>query len=196
MEMKIQQLKPSDLKPYFNNPRKNEDAVEKVAESIQAFGFKSPIIVDKNNVIIAGHTRLKAALKLGLEKIPVIVAKDLDEGKARAYRIADNRTSDFSYWDGEKLNRELEELDSELNFDWFDLFEEDDPEKFGADDFQNLNLGFEKGENHSIVVHFQTLEDLEKFGKIIEQKITPKTKYIWFPEKEIEHYGEVEFEES
>jgi len=120
MEMKIQQLKPSDLKPYFNNPRKNEDAVIKVAESIKAFGFQNPIIADKNKVIIAGHTRWKAALKLNLKSIPVIVT-DLPEEKAKAYRLADNRLGEMAEWDWEKLEMELEDLDVEfkelLDFD-------------------------------------------------------------------------------
>ena len=116
----MQQLKPSDLKPYFNNPRKNEDAVIKVAESIQAFGFQNPIIADKNKVIIAGHTRWKAALKLNLKTVPVIIT-DLPEEKAKAYRLADNRLGEMAEWDWEKLEMELEDLDVEfkelLDFD-------------------------------------------------------------------------------
>jgi ParB/RepB/Spo0J family partition protein len=98
------------IKPYENNPRNNETAVDKVAESIKQFGFKNPIIVDKDNIIIAGHTRLKAAYKLGLEVAPVIVADDLDEEKAKAFRLADNKTSEFASWDFEKLEAELAEL--------------------------------------------------------------------------------------
>jgi len=111
--MKIQQIKTSDLMPYFNNPRKNDDAVIKVAESIKAFGFQNPIIADKDLTIIAGHTRWKAALKLDLETVPVIVS-DMPEEKARAYRIADNRLGEFAEWDWEKLNLELDDLDDEL----------------------------------------------------------------------------------
>ena len=118
--MKIQQLKPSDLKPYFNNPRKNENAVIKIAESIQAFGFQNPIIADKNKIIIAGHTRWKAALKLNLKTVPVIIT-DLPEEKAKAYRLADNRLGEMAEWDWEKLERELDDLDIEfkelLDFD-------------------------------------------------------------------------------
>ena len=82
-EMDIVNLKLSEIKPYENNPRYNDDAVDKVVKSIQEFGFKVPIVVDKNGVIIAGHTRLKAAKKLGMKEAPCIVAKDLTEEQAR-----------------------------------------------------------------------------------------------------------------
>ena len=99
--MDIVNLKLSEIKPYENNPRYNDDAVDKVAKSIQEFGFKVPIVVDKNGVIIAGHTRLKAAKKLGMKEAPCIVAKDLTEEQARAFRLADNKTSEFASWDDE-----------------------------------------------------------------------------------------------
>lgn len=105
------EYKPIDeLIPYENNPRINDDAVDKVAESIEQFGFKVPIIVDKNNVIVAGHTRLKAAKKLGLDEVPVIMADDLTEEQIKAFRLADNKVAEFSYWDYEKLEQELNEI--------------------------------------------------------------------------------------
>ena len=82
----------NDLIPYINNPRINDKAVDKVAASIKEFGFKNPIIIDKGNVIIAGHTRLKAAKKLGLEEIPTIKAEDLTDEQVKAYRLVDNKT--------------------------------------------------------------------------------------------------------
>ncbi len=106
-------LRPSELTPYFNNPRKNDDAVIKIAESIKAFGFQNPIITDKDKVIIAGHTRWKAALKLELETIPVIVS-NLPEDKAKAYRIADNRLGEFAEWDWEQLDIEMDDFDEDL----------------------------------------------------------------------------------
>lgn len=99
-----------DLIPYDNNPRKNDKAVDMVAESIQQIGFKNPIITDGDGVIIAGHTRLKAAMKLGLKKVPVIVAADLTPEQAKMYRLADNKTGEAADWDQEKLDKELEEL--------------------------------------------------------------------------------------
>ena len=98
------------LKPYPNNPRKNEHAIEPVANSIREFGFKQPIIVDKNNVIIAGHTRLLAAKELGMTKVPVIVADDLDPEQVKAYRLADNKTGELAGWDFEQLDIELGDI--------------------------------------------------------------------------------------
>ena len=111
--MEVQEIRISELTPYFNNPRKNDDAVVKVAESIQAFGFQNPIIADVNKVIIAGHTRWKAALKLNFKTVPVIIT-DLPEEKAKAYRIADNRMGEFAEWDWSALEIEMEDFDEEL----------------------------------------------------------------------------------
>ena len=106
---------------YENNPRKNDDAVDKVAQSIKEFGFKVPIIIDKNNVIVAGHTRLKASYQLGLEEVPVIRADDLDEQQVKAFRIADNKVSEIAEWDIDLLSSELEGL--EETFTGFDEIE-------------------------------------------------------------------------
>jgi ParB/RepB/Spo0J family partition protein len=98
--MKIEQWKLSEITPYENNPRQNDAAVDAVAASIKEFGFRQPIVVDTQGVIICGHTRYKAAQKLGLEKVPVHVAKDLTPAQIKAYRIADNKTADLAVWDG------------------------------------------------------------------------------------------------
>ena len=94
--MKIELRPLSAIKPYEKNPRINEGAVDAVAESIRRFGFRQPIVVDKEGVIVCGHTRLKAAQKLCLEKAPVHVATDLTPAQIRAYRIADNKTAELS----------------------------------------------------------------------------------------------------
>ena len=107
--------------PYARNPRKISDqAVASVAGSIKEFGFKSPIIVDAEGVIINGHTRLRAAMSLGLTEVPVIVASDLTPAQAQAYRLADNRVAEFSEWDAELLKIELEECPIDLGFADFD----------------------------------------------------------------------------
>ena len=108
--------------PYARNPRKISDqAVSSVAGSIKEFGFKSPIIVDGDGVIINGHTRLRAAQQLGLETVPVIVASDLTPAQVQAYRLADNRVAEFTDWDVDLLNIELGELeDFDLDFAKFD----------------------------------------------------------------------------
>ena len=114
--MNIVKIKVEDLIPYINNPRNNENAVDKVASSIAEFGFKNPIIIDKNNVVINGHTRLLAAKKLGLKEVPVIKADDLTEAQVKAVRITDNKTSEYAEWNEELLKLELEQLE-EMTFD-------------------------------------------------------------------------------
>lgn len=108
--MQIQMLKLDQVVPYDKNPRKNDEAVEKVAASIREFGFRQPIVVDADHVIIAGHTRLEASKRLGLTEVPVVVADDLSEEQVRAYRLADNKTAEFSGWDFDLLNGELFEI--------------------------------------------------------------------------------------
>ena len=120
--MKTELVKADTLIPYARNPRKNSAAVDKIAASIKEFGWQQPIVVDKENVIIAGHTRLLAAQKLGIENVPVHVA-DLTETQAKAYRLADNRLSEDADWDIEMLGLEIRELDDlgfELDLTGFD----------------------------------------------------------------------------
>src|SRR5262249_44570813 len=114
--MDIEQRAITSIRPYENNPRHNDDAVEAVAASIREFGFRQPIVVDDQGVIIVGHTRYKAALKLGLERVPVHVATGLTPAQVKAYRIADNQTATLSQWNLDLLPLELAEL-QKLNFD-------------------------------------------------------------------------------
>src|ERR1700732_5051908 len=105
------ELRPiTSIRPYENNPRLNEAAVDAVAASIREFGFRQPIVVDEEGVIIVGHTRSKAALKLGLETVPVHVAVGMSPAQAKAYRIADNQTATLSSWDDDKLGLEVATL--------------------------------------------------------------------------------------
>ena len=112
--MKIVNRKISKLKPYKNNPRRNDDAVDFVAASIKEFGFKVPIIIDKNNEIIAGHTRLKAAQKLKMEEVPCIVADDLSEDQIKAFRLADNKVAEQATWDFDLMNMELDDIQMDM----------------------------------------------------------------------------------
>ena len=112
--MEIVYKKTSELKPYKNNPRNNRDAVDYVAASIRDFGFRNPIIIDKNNEIVAGHTRLKAAKKLHLKEVPCIMADDLTPEQVKAFRLADNKVSEAATWDYELLSEELDDI---LTFD-------------------------------------------------------------------------------
>jgi len=108
--MKIEQRRLSEIKPYPNNPRQNDEAVDAVAASIREFGWRVPIVCDEEGVIIAGHTRYKAAQKLGLEMVPVHVATGLTPEQIKAYRIADNKSSELATWDYDLLPIELGDL--------------------------------------------------------------------------------------
>ena len=108
--MNIVMKRLDELKPYENNPRKNEAAVAKVAESIRQFGFKVPIIISADGTIVTGHTRFKAAAELGLSEVPCITADDLTDEQIKAFRLADNKVGEFSSWDFSLLTQELEEL--------------------------------------------------------------------------------------
>ena len=122
-----------EIRPYEKNPRKNDEAVQYVAKSIKEFGWKQPIVIDKDGVIIAGHTRYKAAKELGLEKVPVITADDLTEEQVKAYRLADNKTGEFAQWDMDLLNQELNDI-LELDMDEFGFLDEDEEERIDISD--------------------------------------------------------------
>ena len=126
--MNIIEKKLTDIFLYENNPRHNEKAVDFVAESIKQFGFKVPIIIDKDCIIIAGHTRYKAAQKLGLKKVPCIMADDLNEEQVKAFRLADNKVAEKAHWDFELLRQEIEQIEN------FEMTE------FGFASIENINL--------------------------------------------------------
>lgn len=161
--MEIIEMKIGDIIPYENNPRKNEAAVEAVAKSIKEFGFKVPIIVDCENVIVAGHTRLKAAEKLGLEVVPVIKADDLSEEQIKAFRLADNKTAELAEWDFSKLEEELESI-SELDMSafGFESLEEEAQEK------ERKEVYMEE-QKYQLIVDCESEEDMqEKYNAILE----------------------------
>ena len=133
---------------YENNPRNNDEAVKYVANSIKKFGFKVPVIIDKNHTIIAGHTRFKAAKKLNIENLPCLIADDLDDKQIKAFRLADNKVSEFSDWNFELLNQELAKLT----------------------DFSMSDFGFESLENIDFV------EDVVE-DEVLEIPEEPKAKY-------------------
>ena len=112
--MQVINMSVDELIEYENNPRFNDNAVEPVARSIEQFGWKVPIVIDSNNVIITGHTRLKAAKFLGLDEVPCIVADDLDEDQVKAFRLADNKVGELASWDYEALNIELESIEIDM----------------------------------------------------------------------------------
>lgn len=148
--MKIEQMEIKDIRPYEKNPRRNDASVDAVANSIKEFGFKNPIIVDRDKVIITGHTRYKAAKKLGLKTVPVIIADDLTPAQVEAYRIADNSAGSASEWDFDLLGDILQGLDYDMSDFGLDIFipgeqepksptrgsEELDPADFEEDGFE------------------------------------------------------------
>ena len=116
--MEVIYKKIDELKEYEGNARRNDFGVAKVAESIKQFGFLNPITIDKNNIIITGHTRLKAALQLGMEEVPCVV-QDLDEEEAKLARIIDNKSHEYSTWDVDKLHQELDGIKLDVKTTFF-----------------------------------------------------------------------------
>lgn len=137
-----------DIKPYEKNPRKNDNAVEYVANSIKEFGFQQPIVIDKDGVIVAGHTRYKASKKLGLEKVPCIVADDLTDEQIKAYRLADNKVGECARWDEGLLGTELSEI-LNINMELFDFDLTIDEEE---DEEPEVEFTRELGEENNYIV--------------------------------------------
>lgn len=115
----------TEITPYERNPRKNDGAVDAVAESIRRFGFLVPIVIDADGVIVAGHTRHKAAEKLGLKSVPCVVAEELTEDEIRAFRLADNKVAEMAEWDAELLPLELADIAVDMTAFGFDAVDED-----------------------------------------------------------------------
>lgn len=135
MEITLKNIE--DIKPYENNPRRNDEAIDVVANSIKEFGFKVPIVIDKHNVIVAGHTRYKASKKLGLKQVPCIVANDLTDEQIKAYRLADNKVSEKAEWDFTLLDDELNDI---LNLDMSEFgFENLDIDWANVEDLDESN---------------------------------------------------------
>ena len=147
--MEIIEKSLGELKPYENNPRINDAAVPYVANSIRDFGFKVPIIIDKDGVIVAGHTRFKAAMSLRLEKVPCIIADDLTPKQIAAFRLADNKVGEIADWDMEALSAELEKISdfdmSDFGFDDMDISaEEEKPSKKPREDSFDIEAALKK----------------------------------------------------
>lgn len=114
-ELKMEEVRISEILEYGNNPRNNDKAIEPVMNSIRKFGYVSPIIIDEENMILAGHTRIKALREMGIEEVDVIRLRGLSPEERKSYRIADNRTGEFSSWDGDLLEAEMREIKAD---DW------------------------------------------------------------------------------
>lgn len=133
--MNIINIELKKIKQYEKNPRKNDEAVGPVAESIKEFGFKCPIILDKDNVIIAGHTRYKAAKQLKLKEVPCIVADDLTEEQIKAFRLADNKVGEIAEWDFDLLNMELESISFDMSSFGFNILNEEEEKEIEEDEY-------------------------------------------------------------
>jgi hypothetical protein len=168
--MEIIKLKVDELIPYENNPRKNDKAVEYVANSIREFGFKVPIVIDKDYVVVSGHTRLKASKLLGLEEVPCIIADDLNEEQIKAFRLADNKVGEIAEWNTELLKEELNELfrDFDMNRFGFPVQIED----IEIDDLEpEEEISAELGEaNNYVVLEFFTEDEWDKAQKVLGLK--------------------------
>lgn len=168
--MKVKEISIADIIPYENNPRKNDVAVDPVANSIKRFGFKVPIVIDKENVIVTGHTRFKAALKLGLEKVPCVVADDLTEEEIKAFRIADNKTGELAGWDFAMLDLELDEI-NDIDMSEFGFI---DASEYNVDDFFNQEVEHPKENQKGIKLITDTEEQAkEAFDILTEAGFNP-----------------------
>ena len=166
-KLKIVYKKLDDLTPYENNPRLNDNAVDAVAKSIEEFGFKVPIVIDKDGVIVAGHTRLKAAKQLEIDEVPCIIADDLSEEELKAFRLADNKVSELAGWDWDKLEEELEELKmSDIEMEELGFEENDVLDLSYIDELDESGLSMTKGESDHFVISFTF--PIEKQGLINE----------------------------
>ena len=154
----------SELHLNEKNPRKNENAVETVAKSIQKYGFKNPLIIDSNGKIWCGNTRYKASKKLGLKEVPCIIADDLTEEQIREYALLDNKTNELAEWDFDLLGEELADLDlSDFDLDW-GINEDDNSNKERIDKSDKLNDIYE------ITISCQNENDLENiYNEFIER---------------------------
>lgn len=173
--MKVEYRKLSEIKPYEKNPRKNDEAVPYVKNSIEQFGFRVPIIVDKDGVIVSGHTRYKAANELGLEQVPVVVADDLTPEQIKAFRIADNKTAERADWDNELLGDELSILLDDFDFTDFGfgdfeltmLTEDFEPEPYDESEVRSYSEHEEEYLLKKRVIITYTEENMEKMCKLL-----------------------------
>lgn len=166
-DVKVIQLSLGDIKPYSNNPRKNDSAVPQVKKSIKEFGFKVPIVIDRDHIIVTGHTRYKAAKELKLDTVPCIIADDLTDEQIKAFRLADNKVSEFAEWDLNLLGDELENIiDIDMSEFGFD-FNLDDEEQTHA---EREDLSDEVKEEFQIIIECKDESQQEElYQKLTEE---------------------------
>lgn len=163
-KLKIEYVDINNIKPYKKNPRKNEEAIPYVMESIKQFGFKNPVILDKDNVIVAGHTRIESAKRLGITEIPCIYADDLTDEQIRAFRLADNKVGEIAEWDIDLLDTELDDI---LNIDMSDFGFDLDLEN---EEIERTDLSDKEFEKYEIIITCENELDLQKKYEKLEEE--------------------------
>ena len=180
-KLQVVYRKVDEIIPYEKNPRLNDEAVEPVAESIKEFGFKIPIVLSSDGVIVAGHTRIKAAKKLGMEEVPCIIADDLTEEQVKAFRLADNKSAEIAQWDDELLQGELSEiLDIDMSLFGFGGGETDFADEL-PDDTYTMKTNIPQYEITGDCPEISEMLDTEKADDLIKEisqaeGITPEEK--------------------
>jgi hypothetical protein len=180
MEFKTTLTKVEKIIPYENNPRMNEKTVQRVAESIKNFGWQVPIVVDEDMIILAGHSRIKAAKLLEINEVPVKIASGLSEEQKTAFRIMDNKAQDFSEWDSESLSLEFNKLvegDFDLKLTGFDFDEE----------FESLNISSDFDIPETNIKQFMLLYDIETLEEFKSMLMVLKEKY------KVDNYSDIVF---
>jgi hypothetical protein len=185
----------TDLIPYVNNARTHSDAqIDQLAESMREWGWTNPVLIDEKGMIIAGHGRVLAAQKLGLTEAAVMIARDWTDEQKQAYVIADNQLALNAVWDMNKLALEVSELQG-MTFDISKLgFTPSEIDQMMAPPFDsekawhgmpNFDL-VDKEAFHTVKVHFKDQESIDAFAKLVEQSVTDRTSYIWFPKSALD----------
>ena len=186
-ELKIVYVPVEKIKPYKDNPRENTKAIKKVAESIKNFGFRVPLVLDKKYVIVTGHTRYLAAKELGLEKLPCVIAEDLSKEKIKAYRIADNKVSEYSTWNDSLLASEMDALKEmgvdldETGFSEIEIMELTEdilPEKYDAKEFKDYAEEAEKKlKSYNVIIGCKDEKEQKFVKKLLREDKRLKRAY-------------------
>lgn len=194
--MKVEFIEVEKVAAYANNPRHNDLSVDRVAESIKQFGFRVPLLVDAENIIVAGHTRIRAAVKLGLKKVPCIRVTDLSAEQVKALRLADNKAGESSYWNLDKLTEELNGLNLSLpdfkpeDFGFASPGGDIDPDKIWDGLLDGSGVINANTSELSITVRFADRELREEFIRWIQPRslkpLTAESKTVWFSNVEVE----------
>lgn len=167
--MKIVEKRLDEIRPYENNPRRNDAAVQYVAESIRQFGWKQPIVIDREGVIIAGHTRYKAAHRLGLKTAPCLIAEDLTPEQVKAYRLADNKVSEISDWDFDALAAELDALEIDMSVFSFSITDEEEKDGYIEEFFERGVEAKQKPDVFGLKITFTSREQMEECRTLLTE---------------------------